>query len=71
MEKFFEQEYKETVDLLERKPNWLGSRKEVVFNSLQRCLGVAQFVQTIGVSYSDVNIYDTYREKFYELLKEN
>lgn len=69
MEKYFEREYKETKDLLERKPSWVCNEKEVVFNSIQRCLGVVQFVQYIGVSYEDTNSYDYYREKLENLLK--
>jgi hypothetical protein len=69
MEKYFEREYKETVDLLTRKQNWVRSEKEVIFNPIQRCLGVVQFVQYLGVSYEDTNSYDYYREKLENLLK--
>lgn len=68
VENFFQSEYEETKDLLERKPSWVMSKKEVVFNSLQRCLGVTQFVQCLNVPYENLNIYDEYREKFYKLL---
>ena len=68
VENFFQSEYEETKDLLERKPSWVMSEKEVIFNSLQRCLGVTQFVQCLDVPYDNLNIYDEYREKFYKLL---
>ena len=68
VENFLQSEYEETKDLLERKPSWVSSEKEVVFNSLQRCLGVTQFVQCLDVPYENLNIYDEYREKFYKLL---
>ena len=68
VENFFQSEYEETKDLLERKPSWVMSEKEVIFNSLQRCLGVTQFVQCLNVPYENLNIYDEYREKFYKLL---
>ena len=68
VENFFKTEYEDTKNLLERKPSWVSSEKEVVFNSLQRCLGVTQFVQCLDVPYENLNIYDEYREKFYKLL---
>ena len=39
VKEFFDQEYKETKDLLERKPSWCKP-KEAVYNSIQRCLGL-------------------------------
>ena len=68
VENFFQSEYEETKSLLERKPYWISSEKEVVFNSIQRCLGVTQFVQCLNVSYEILNIYDEYREKLEKLL---
>lgn len=68
VEHFFQSEYEETKNLLERKPYWISSEKEVVFNSIQRCLGVTQFVQCLNVPYENLNIYDEYREKLEKLL---
>lgn len=68
VENFFQSEYEETKNLLERKPYWISSEKEVVFNSIQRCLGVTQFVQCLNVPYESLNIYDEYREKLEKLL---
>ena len=68
VENFFQSEYEETKSLLERKPYWISSEKEVVFNSIQRCLGVTQFVQCLDVPYENLNIYDEYREKLEKLL---
>lgn len=68
VENFFQSEYEETKSLLERKPYWISNEKEVVFNSIQRCLGVTQFVQCLDVPYENLNIYDEYREKLEKLL---
>jgi len=69
VKEFFDREYKETKELLERKPSWCKPR-EVVFNSIQRCLRVAQFVQHVGVEYEDLSCYEEVREKLESLLKE-
>ena len=69
VKEFFDREYKETKELLERKPSWCKP-KEVVFNSIQRCLGVAQFVQGAGVKYEDLNCYEEVKEKLESLLRE-
>lgn len=68
VKEFFDSEYRDTVRLLENKPSWVTSEKEVVFNSIQRCLGVAQFVQLVGVKYEDLEFYDEFREKMMKLL---
>lgn len=69
VKKFFNQEYEDTKQLLERKPSWCKPR-EAVYNSIQRCLGVAQFVQYVGVEYEDLSCYEEVREKLESLLKE-
>ena len=68
VENFFQSEYEDTKSLLERKPYWISSEKEVVFNSIQRCLGVTQFVQSLNVPYEELQVYDEYREKLEKLL---
>ena len=69
LKEYFEMEYKETKELLEKKPSWCQP-KEVVSNSIQRCLGVAQFVQSVGVKYEDLDCYEEIREKLENLLRE-
>lgn len=66
---FFNREYEDTKRLLKNKPSWCKP-KEVVYNSIQRCLGVAQFVQYVGVKYENLNCYEEVREKLENLLKE-
>lgn len=68
MNNYFEKEYQETKTLLENKPNWITSEKEVVNNAIQRCLGVSMFVQQLGVAYQETSIYECYREKLQKLL---
>lgn len=68
MDNYFEKEYQETKALLENKPNWITSEKEVVNNAIQRCLGVSMFVQQLGVAYQETLVYEYYREKLQGLL---
>ena len=68
MNNYFEKEYQETKTLLENKPNWITSEKEVVNNAIQRCLGVSMFVQQLGVTYQETLVYECYQEKLQELL---
>ena len=61
----------ETKSILENKPFWVQTRsdeKQLIFNSVQRCLGVAQFVQSLDVPYEELKVYDEYREKLEKLL---
>jgi hypothetical protein len=67
VKKFFEKEYKETERLLSNPPSWCNP-KEAVWYAVQRCLGVAQFVQYLDVKYEDLSCYDEIREKFEKLL---
>lgn len=67
MNNYFEKEYQETKALLENKPNWVTSEKEVVYNAIQRCLGVSMFIQRLGVTYQKT-LYEYYQEKLQELL---
>lgn len=71
VKKFYEQEYKDTL-------NWLGceycktkeNKIKSINGAIQRCLGIALFVQNCGVTFEEVNpLYDEYRMKFEELLK--
>lgn len=71
VKEFFEREYTDTEKLLirEDRPYWVNPTK-CVNSSIQRCLGVAQFVQYCGIKYEDLDCYDEIREKFQNLLKE-
>lgn len=67
---FFEEEYTSTKRYL-KSPYAKGRERMVVYKSISRCLGVAQFVQNIGVSYEDINpVYEIYKKKL-ELLLDN
>lgn len=68
MNNYFEKEYQETKTLLENKPNWITSEKEVVNNAIQRCLGVSMFAQQLGVAYQETLVYEYYQKKIQELL---
>ena len=69
MDNYFEKEYQETKALLESKPNWVTSEKEIVNNAIQRCLGVAMFAQQLGVTYQESLVYEYYQEKLNGLLE--
>lgn len=53
--------YKDEVDtmkwLLKRNPEWLNPN-EAIDNAIQRCLGIAQFVQTCpnGLKYEEIEL---------------
>ena len=68
VEKFFESEYEETKTFLERNLFEYLMKKEVVSNSIQRCLGVTQFIQCLDIPYESLDIYDIYRKKLESLL---
>ena len=59
---YFEYEYNRLVALLERNPDWLrNNRREAVWNTIQRCLGVAEFVGDVEEEYEII------REKLWKL----
>ena len=67
---FFEEEYTSTKRYL-KSSYAKGRERMVVDKSISRCLGVAQFVQSVGVTYDDVSpLYDIYKKKL-ELLLDN
>ncbi len=72
MNEYFEREYKETLELLARDDvSWIKTDKDrrmVVEKTICRCLGVAQFVQYLGVEYEEIATYDIYKEKLEKLL---
>lgn len=69
MDNYFEKEYQDTKAILEEKPNWVKSEKEIVNNTIQRCLGVSMFAQLCGVTYQEALVYEYYKEKLESLLK--
>lgn len=68
---YYEKEYKEIKAILkmETRYEWVKPT-ELVYASIQRCLGVAQFAQTVGVKYEELDCYDEVKEKLEKLLKE-
>ena len=67
---FFEMEYNSTTRFL-KTPYAKGYEEMIVGRTIFRCLGVAQFVQDIGVSYEDISpLYEDCKKKL-ELLLEN
>ena len=69
---FFEDEVKQTERWL--KSEWCKTdkdKRESVWYAIQRCLGVAQFVQTIpgGLSFQEIEAhYEATKEKLENLL---
>jgi hypothetical protein len=66
VEDFYKMEYKDIQLVVERNimANNTKANKFHVNSSLQRCLGVALFVQSMDVPFEDVNkLYEEYRGK--------
>lgn len=70
VQEYFESEYNEVLKLMDRKPSWFNL-KESVNNAVSRCLGVAMFVQALGVKYDDLHCYDEIHARFRQLLIDN
>lgn len=70
VEQYFENEYNDVLKLMDRKPSWFNLR-ESVNNATSRCLGVAMFVQELGVKYDDLHCYDEIHARFRQLLIDN
>ncbi len=67
---FFEMEYNSTARFL-KTPYAKGYEEMIVGRTIFRCLGVAEFVQDIGVSYEDISpLYEDYKKKLELLLKD-
>lgn len=71
VKEYYKMEYEEVESLLkgEDRPFW-AEPNQVIDKSIQRCLGVAQFIQTVGVDFKDLDCYDEVREKLENLRKE-
>ncbi len=68
--KYFQKEYEEIEkDISKLEPYWTTYKQKIVENTIHRCLGVAFFVQEIGIEFEDVNPhYEAIREKLEKLL---
>ena len=61
---YYEMEYKDVQLVIARNRGMVSMDKYLVNSTLQRCLGVALFVQSMDVPYKDINeLYEEYREK--------
>ena len=70
VKKFFDSEVEETKSLLESKPDWLTDPDRMIINTIHECLGVAQFVQVLNISYEEVDpYYNEVRRELKKLLK--
>ncbi len=68
VKEYYEEEYQDTKRCFEINWNW-STPQELINGSIKRCLGVAQFVQNLGVAYEDIGpIYMEYKEKLENLL---
>ena len=65
---FYESEYRDLARLIESKPNWFNPKESATY-AIQRCLGVAQFVQLLGVKYEDLKCYEEIRGRLMDLMK--
>ena len=64
---YYEMEYRDTARSIEK--SWCTDEKMAVWYAIQRCLGVAQFVQIAGVSFEEIEtLYDDIKEKLEKLL---
>ena len=68
VKEYYEAEYQGTKSCIEKKYSWI-SPKDLVINAINRCLGIMQFVQYLGIPYEDLTVYDEYQEKLKSLLK--
>ena len=67
--KYYEDEYSQAVTAVKSK---YFKPSEVVRNAIDRCLGVALFVQYLGMDYEDSNReYEIVKEKLEKLLDNN
>ena len=70
MIEYFESEYEDAKRVIGQKVFWAKPR-EVVYNAIQRMLGVAMYIQRLDytISYDDVEqLYNFYKEQLENLL---
>ena len=68
---YFKSEYKDAETVIKKKVQWAKPR-EIIDNTLQRCLGVAMFVQELDetLSYDEVEqTYNFYKKQLEKLLE--
>ena len=68
---YFETEYQATVQLLQNPPKRCSTRvekKNMIWNTVNRCLGAAMVAQDFGLPYEDTSAYDDYLAKFRQLV---
>lgn len=71
---YFEKEYQATVNILKSNPTWIRTKqdkKDMIWHTVQRCLGAVMFAQDLGLAYEDTKAYDEYLEKFKMLMLDN
>ena len=67
VKEFYEREYISTERYLKGK--YCGDKRMVVEKTISYFLGIAQFVQTIGVKFEDIDVlYNIYKKKLEKLL---
>jgi hypothetical protein len=66
---YYENKYNSVVSLLKNKPSW-AEPSAIISHAIHEMLGVAMFVQTLGVPYEELEIYEVYKTKLENLLKE-
>ena len=67
VKEYCEAEYQQTKICIEKKYSWVNPQ-DLVKGAINICLGIMQFVQYLGVSYKDLDVYDEYKEKLEKLL---
>lgn len=71
LNEYFEKEYQATLDTLKSNPTWIHTKqdkKDMIWHTVQRCLGAVMFAQEMGLPYEDTKAYDEYLEKFKVLM---
>ena len=75
MLKYFEQEYNGVKRIFKENPAWLDNKTELVWKSMDRCLGIAAFLSEFykdEITFEEIgNAYDELKEKLYALLIED
>ena len=67
---FYKAEIQSTKNTLNQSL-YLFESREIINSAIQRCLGVALFVQSLDVPYNEIDtLYTATRTQFYDLLKE-
>ena len=70
VKKFFDSELEEAKSVLAYNPDWLTDPDRMIINTIHECLGVAQFVQVLNISYEEVDpYYNEVRRELEKLLK--